>query len=51
MITHLTFNKLIKFQNDRLFQHYGFINADKKFIETFLSKKWGYKKGIIEMIF
>ena len=27
-----------------------FINVDKKYLGTFLSKKWGYKKGIMEMI-
>ena len=37
----LTLNKpvLIKFQNDHIFQHNGFINADKKYLDTFLSKK------------
>ena len=30
---------LIKFQNDHIFQHNGFINADKKYLDTFLSKK------------
>ena len=32
-------------------QHNGFINVDEKYLGTFLSKKWGYTKGIIEMIF
>ena len=30
MIPHLRFNKLIKFQNDHIFEHNGFINLDKK---------------------
>ena len=42
---------MIKFQNAHIFQHNGFINIDKKYLGTFLSKKWGYKKGIIETIF
>ena len=25
--------------NDRMFQHNGFINADKKYLDNFLSKK------------
>ena len=29
----------------------GFINIDKKYLGTFLSKKLGYKKGIKEMTF
>ena len=39
MMTHLTFNNLIQFQNDRIFQHNGFINVDKKYQDTPLSKK------------
>ena len=27
-----------------MFQHTGFINIDKKYQDTYLSKKWGYKK-------
>ena len=27
-----------------------FINVDKKYLGTFLSKNWGYKKGIMDMI-
>ena len=38
-MTHLKLNKLIKFQNDHIFQHNGFINIDKKYLGTFLSKK------------
>ena len=40
----MTLNKsvLIKFQNDHIFQHNGFINVDKKHLDTFLSKKCGY---------
>ena len=30
--------------NDHIFQHNGFINVDKKYLETFLSKNRGYKK-------
>ena len=29
-MTYLTLDKLIKFQNDLIFQHDGFINIDKK---------------------
>ena len=50
-MTHLTLNKLIKFQNDHIFQHNGFINVDKKYLDTFLSKKMRLQKGIFEMIF
>ena len=32
---------LIKFQNDHIFQHNDFINADKKYLDTFFRKKWG----------
>ena len=32
---------LIKFQNDLIFQHNGFINADKKYLDTFFRKNWG----------
>ena len=37
----LTLSKsvLIKFQNNHIFQHNVFINADKKYLDTFLSKK------------
>ena len=35
MITHLMFNRLIRFQNDHIFQHNGFINVDKKYQDTF----------------
>ena len=51
IMTHLTLNKLIKFQNDHIFQHNGFINVDKKYVDTFLSKKMRLQKGIFEMIF
>ena len=51
IMTHLTLNKLIKFQNDHIFQHNGFINVDKKYLDTFLSKKMRLQKGILEMIF
>ena len=51
IMTHLTLNKLIKFQNDHIFQHNGFINVDKKYLDTFLSKKMRLQKGIFEMIF
>ena len=50
-MTHLTLSKLIKFQNDHIFQHNGFINVDKKYLDTFLSKKMRLQKGIFEMIF
>ena len=39
MMTQLTFNTLIKFQNDYIFQHNGFISADKKYLDTFSNKK------------
>ena len=51
MMTQLTFNMLIKFQNDHIFQHNGFISAAKKYLDTFSNKKWGYEKGIKETIF
>ena len=35
MMTHLVFNKLIKFQNDHIFQHNDFVNANKKYLDTF----------------
>ena len=37
----LTLSKsvLIKFQNNHIFQRNVFINADKKYLDTFLSKK------------
>ena len=39
IMTHLTLSKLIKFQNDHIFQHNGFINVDKRYLDTFLIKK------------
>ena len=39
MMTQLAFNTLIKFQNDHIFQHNGFISADKKYLDTFSNKK------------
>ena len=38
-MTHLKLNKLIKFQNDHIFQHNGFINIDKKYLGTFFKSK------------
>ena len=38
-LIYLTFNKLNKFENDHIFQNNGFINVDKKYQGTFLSKK------------
>ena len=35
-------------KNDHIFQHNGFNNAHKKYLDTLLSIKWGYKKGIME---
>ena len=42
---------IANFQNTHIFQHNGFINVDKKYIGSFLSKRLGYKKGIKGMIF
>ena len=44
MMTYLTFNQLINFQNDHIFQHNGDINVDKKC--TFLRKRNLFKKKI-----
>ena len=35
MITRLMFNRLIRFQNDHIFQHNSFINVDKNYQDTF----------------
>ena len=39
---------LTKFQNDHIFQHNGFNNADKKYLDTFW--KMGLLKGIMAFI-
>ena len=44
MMAHLPFNKLIKFQNDHISQHNRFINVDKKYPHTFLSKNVAIKR-------
>ena len=34
-----------------MFQHNGFINADKKYLDTFFSKKWGYEVALWRWFF
>ena len=48
-----TLNKsvLIEFQNDHIFKYNGFINFHKMYQDTFLSKKWGYKKVLFSWFF
>ena len=36
---HSTISSRIKFQNDHMFQHNGFVNVEKKYLGTFLSEK------------
>ena len=49
----LTLNNsvLIKFVNAHIFQHNGFINIDKKYLNTFSSKNWGYEKVLMRWFF
>ena len=38
-------------KNDHIVQHNGCINVDKKYLDTFSSKKMKLYKGIIKVIF